>query len=349
MPKASKHKPFYRKKAFLWPVGLVIGLVVAALVAFRVSPWPGAMVIRIVFNRGGHKTLETMEAKLPKYPVTVLANQQYRAHDKAAQLDVYMPNNIVNTQTALPVVVWTHGGAWLSGNKSDDAPYFARLADQGFVVIGLNYALAPEKTYPYAVHQINDAYAYIQANAARFHANTNRLFLGGDSAGAQLSGQLAALITNPDYAKEVGVRPNLTPSQLVGVVLFCGIYKMEGLTQSDPTLPKIVGWGDDVTVWAYSGTADKSSPLIRQMSPYYHVAAAFPSTFISGGNGDPLTDAQSRPLAEKLAALKVPVTSLFYAKNHQPSLPHEYQFTFNDDGEKAFAATAQFLKAKAAE
>lgn len=343
----KQHKPFYRRKPFLWTISSIVALIIIVLLAFRLSPWPGALIIRTVFNKGGHKTLIAMQKALPQYPVTILKDQQYREHDKTATLDVYIANKALQQKQTQPVVIWTHGGAWLSGDKTNDTPYFARLADQGYTVIALDYALAPGKTYPYAVHQINDAYTYIQAHAEQFHANTSKIFLAGDSAGAQLSSQLAAIITNPAYAKEVGLQPNLRPQQLAGVILYCGIYKMEGLTQPDPTLPKIVGWGDDVTVWAYTGSKDKKSPLIRQMSAYYHVTKDFPATYISGGNGDPLTNAQSIPFATELQRLQVPVTALFYPKDHKPSLPHEYQFTFNTDGENAFAGMLQFLQAKA--
>ncbi len=338
--------PLYRRKAFLWTIGVFVTLVLIVGVAFRVSPWPGALLIRVVFNHNGHQTLAAMEKKLPDYPVTVLSDQRYRTGDKDALLDVYIPHSVTRTRQKLPVIVWTHGGAWVSGDKADDAPYFKRLADQGFVVISLNYSLGPEKTYPTAVRQLNDAYTYIQTHADAYHVDQNKFVLAGDSAGAQLSSQMAAIITSPQYAKEVGVSPSLDSSRLAGVVLFCGIYKMEGLTQPNPTLPKIIGWGDDVSVWAYTGKRRKTDPVIHQMSAYYHVTQNFPTTFISGGNADPLTDSQSKPLADKLTSLSVDVTTLFYPANHQPNLPHEYQFTFNSDGEKAFAATVDFLKAK---
>jgi len=201
-------------------------------------------------------------------------------------------------------------------------------------------------SYPTAVFELNDAYAYIMHNATRFSADTSKIFFAGDSAGSQLSSQMAALITNPAYAKEVGITPNLESSQLVGVVLFCGIYKMEALTQPDPELPKIVSWGDDVAVWAYTGKRDKPKALIQQMSPYYHVSKAFPATFISGGNADPLTNVQSIPFADELSSLGVPVSKLFYLADHKPALPHEYQFTLNEDGEKAFAAMTEFLQTR---
>ncbi len=338
--------PFYRRKLFLWPVGIVLGLLIVVAVAFRVSPTPGALLVRAVFTKGGHKTLAAMEAKLPDYPVSVIANQQYRPGDKKAFLDVYMPASALQQQKNLPVVVWTHGGGWLSGDKSDDAPYFKRLANQGFVVVALNYSLAPEKKYPTAIHELNDAYGYVQINAARFHADTSKIIFAGDSAGSQLSSQMAAIITNPAYAKEVNIKPNLQSSQLVGTVLFCGIYKMEALAEPNPTLPKIVSWGDSVTVWAYTGTRNRSSPIIQQVSPYYHVTKDFPATFISGGNADPLTNVQSIPFADRLSSLGVPVTRLFFLTDHKPPLPHEYQFTFNDDGEKAFTNMMQFLRTR---
>lgn len=338
----TKHKPV--KKRLLTTAAVIAALLLVVYISFQVSPRPGAMVIRTAFNHGAHKTLRAMEAQLPNYPVTVLSNQQYRQNDKAAKLDVYIPTEALAEPTALPAVVWTHGGGWLSGNKTDDAPYFKRLADQGFVVIAPNYSLAPAKTYPTPVYQLNEAYAYIQANAARYHLDPNKIVLAGDSAGAQLSSQMAALTTNPSYAQEIGITPSLRPSQLAGVVLFCGIYKMETLAEPAPSLPKIIDWGDSTTVWAYTGSQDKSSPLIRQMSAYYHVTKSFPATFISGGNGDPLTDTQSIPFSQKLLSLGVNVTALFYPSNHQPKLAHEYQFTFNQDGERAFDQTVHFLK-----
>jgi len=341
--KQSKKLPFYCKKPFLWAAGSAVVFLLIVVLAFRLSPWPGALVVRWVFNHGGHKTLVGLQTSVSQQSVTVLANQHYGTGKKES-LDVYIPPSAMQAHTTLPVVIWTHGGAWLSGDKTDSAPYYGLLANQGFIVIAVNYSLAPEATYPRPVQQLNEAYAYIKANATRFYANTDKIVLAGDSAGAQLSSQMAVIITNPSYAQAMHIHPNLAPSQLSGVVLFCGIYKIEGLTQPNPTLPKIVSWGSDVSVWAYMGTRDKKSPLIQQASAYYQANKDFPPTFISGGNGDTLTNAQSIPFAQKLNSLHVPVTSLFFPQDHTPSLPHEYQFTFDADGKQAFTAMTQFLK-----
>jgi acetyl esterase/lipase len=341
-----RHVPFYRRKGFVWPVGSVFGLALAIFLAFQLSPWPGVLLVRNVFNKGSHNTLLSLEKHTTNVPITVIENQQYKQHDRNAMLDVYTPQSAVQQQQNLPVVVWTHGGAWVSGNKTDAAPYYKLLAAQGFTVVSVGYTLAPAKIYPTQINELNAAHSYIVANAARFHINANKIFLAGDSAGSQLSSQMAALITNPSYAKIVGITPTLQPSQLAGTALFCGIYKMAGLTEADPNLPKIISWGDDQVVWAYSGTRDRNAPIIQQMSPYYYVTKDFPATFISGGNADPLTNSQSIPLASKLQGQGVSVTPLFYAADHQPQLPHEYQFNLDtSDGQNAFNQLVVFLKA----
>lgn len=342
--KQQNRQHFYQKKSFHVIIGSVVGVVAVVLIAFVVSPAPGAWIVRAVFEKNSAKILAALEKHQPSIAVGEIANQNYRQTDKDAMLDVYYPAS-TDQAKRLPVIIWTHGGAWISGDKSNNTPYYKLLAAEGFTVIGLDYSLAPEHRYPTAVHQLNDAYAYIRANAERFHADMNNIILAGDSAGAQLSSQMGAIITDSEYAAKVGVAPTLKPEQVKGLVLNCGIYMMDGLTQPDPTLPKIIGWGDDISVWAYSGTKDFTDPVIKEMSAYYHVTKNYPATYITGGNGDPLTNAQAKPFAKLLTSLGVDVTARFFADNHQPVLPHEYQFNLdNADGMIALQKTVEFAK-----
>lgn len=345
--KRSSKQPFIlRHKRLSIIVGIIVLIIIAVLLAFRFSPVPGALLIRTVFNDGGRKTLAAMEAHQPAHPVTLISDQAYGAKD-SEKLDVYMPESIASTDQALPTVIWTHGGAWLSGDKTDDGPYFKLLADRGFVVVALNYSLAPFTRYPTPIEELNSAHAYLLRNAARFHIDTNKLVLAGDSAGSQFSSQLATIITSPNYAREMDITPTLKSEQISAVVLFCGIYDMSTLAQKpSDQVSKLVGWGTDITVWAYSGTRDTHSLLLRQMSPLYQVTSSFPTTFISGGNADPLTKAQSMPFSDYLKSLGVSVTTLFYPDDHTPALHHENQFVLDKDGLENFETTVKFLKAQ---
>ena len=337
-------RPFYRRKLFLWPVGIVVLAAIALTLALTVTPRPGALLIRYVFDRGAANTKAALEKHAPQ-GITKIADQQYRAGDGSAYLDVYLPTTSDKDRVALPTLVWTHGGAWISGDKNDTDPYFRLIASKGYTVISLNYSLAPGKTYPTAVIQINDALAYIQQNATRFRSDVNNVFLAGDSAGAQLTSQIATLTTNPDYAKTLGITPSLKREQLKGVILHCGIYDLHRYLDASG----IFGWGTQITVWAYTGSRDNAGNVdLDQMSTINFVTKDFPPAFITGGNGDPLTDKQSKPLADKLTGLGVKTVTLFYPADHEPSLGHEFQFDLdNADGQHALDETPAFMAAHA--
>lgn len=322
-------------------LGSLAVFAVGAAVAFVTSPWPGALVVRAVFERSARKATATLAPHAPD-GVASIRDQQYRDGDDDAYLDVYFPSALAGTTDVLPTVIWTHGGAWISGHRTDHAPYFQLIADAGFTVISVDYSLGPGRRYPTAVTQLRDAHAYILANAERLHVDSTRIVLAGDSAGAQLSSQLATIATSPDYARTVGIESALRPEQLRAVVLDCGIYEVTDMVGG----PGIIGWGTAESVWAYTGTKDiANSAAVAQMSTLRHVTDEFPPAYISGGNADGLTAKQSKALAAKLTGLGVDVTTLFYPDDHEPPLAHEYQFDLGTaDGRNALDRTIDFLR-----
>ena len=73
-----------------------------------------------------------------------------------------------------------------------------------------------------------------------------------------------------------------------------------------------------------------------------HVGPAFPPSFVSSGNGDPL-EPQARRLAQRLRGEGVAVETLFFAAGRRPELPHEYQFNLDDPaGAEALERMAAF-------
>ncbi|MEF2979384.1 alpha/beta hydrolase [Subtercola sp. YIM 133946] len=330
-------RPWFRRPSRVIP--LAAGVVVASVVvATLVSPWPAALLIRAVFERGASETLATMKPYDPTEGVDQTLDIEYGGAGASTSLDVFNPSA---GTTPLPTVVWIHGGAWISGDKSQVRPYVRLLAAAGYTAVALNYGVSPEQVYPTALTQLNDALAFLVAHAAEYRIDPNHIVLAGDSAGANLASQLAVLATNPEYAQRVGVRPALSALQLNGVILNCGIYDVSGIPQA----PGIVGWGFRVALWSYLGQRDwLSTPGGQQMSTVNDVTSSFPPTWISGGNDDPLTAGQSRPLAARLDDLGVEVEPVFYPDDHQPALPHEYQFHLNDaDARTALASTITWL------
>ncbi len=324
--------------------GILIGAIVVTAIVAAISPWPSVMVIRTVFEKGAASTVAEMEPYVPNTQLTeyrdiVYAPPTGSLPQSDTTLDVYTP---ANGTAKLTTIVWVHGGAWVSGQKDNIEPYLRILAAQGYTTIALNYTTAPEAAYPTALTQLNTALAYIDEHASDWNADPNRIVLAGDSAGSQLASQLASLTTNPRYAHFLGMSPGLKDDQLVGAILNCGVYDMPAMSE----LNGIEAWGLQVSLWAYAGTKDWSSRSTGAlMSTIDFVNADFPPTFISGGNGDALTWSQSIPFAQALEDSGVSVTRLFWPANHEPKLPHEYQFHLDlKEAHVALADTIKYLQ-----
>ena len=312
----------------------------AAAAGFRLSPWPAALMIRAVFYRGARQTVALMRPHVPADGVT--EHRGLRCPDGSGgskRLDLFVP---ADAEGPVPLVVWIHGGAWLSGSRDDVEPYLRILASRGFAAAGVDYTVSPRGTYPSAVREVAAAITFLRTRAADFGLDPHRIVLAGDSAGAQLAAQLAALSTNPEYARSTRLSPPLDPADLRGVVLHCGVYDVHALAE----LRGLLGWGFKTALWAYSGNRNWSeTPAGEQISVLEHVTAAFPPAFVTGGNGDSLTGSQSVPLAARLAALGTEVRTGFWPNDHQPALPHEYQFHLNrEEARQTLAETLDFLQ-----
>lgn len=322
-------------------VGVVIVAAVAASViyiAFQVSPWPSALLLRHAFNKGGVAMAQALEKHVPS-GVTALADQHYDPADGDAYLDVFAPAPS-GAAGPLPLVVWVHGGGWLSGSKSDVGNYAKIIAAKGYVVASLDYSLAPGATFPTPVRQINAALRYLAANAQRLRLDPQRIVLAGDSAGAHLAAVTANAIAVPEYADAIGVTPAVKRAQLAGVVLFCGAYALDTLRLEGP-FGKMVR----TMLWSFSGNADfRDDPVFANAWVLNFVGRDFPPAFISVGNADALAP-QSVALADRLAARGVRVERLFFPQDRQPPLRHEYQFDLDSAGGKqALDAMLGFLK-----
>lgn len=320
---------FARHRTFLrWTSGVLITLLVlifAVFIAFRVSPWPNALIIRDAFDKNSAKVSAALQKYVPA-DITQIENQQYRQDDNDAYLDVFYPNGTSKPQ---PTVIWVHGGAWVSGNKDNIDNYMKILAGRGFTTVSVNYTIAPEKQYPTPIIQLNDALGYLQRNATRLNIDTSQIVLAGDSAGSQIVAQMANIITSSSYADKIDISPNLSSSKLKGLLLNCGAYDLALPDYNGP-----FGGFLHTVLWAYSGTKNfLHDPKLETASVVNYITPKFPPAFITAGNVDPLL-LQSTELAKKLQTLGVPTSTLFYPADHQPALNHEYQFDLDTQDAK---------------
>ena len=176
----------------------------------------------IMFNIRASKSDKIRDATIPlPEGVTECRNISYGSHGDWNLLDVYYPSG---TTAPLPTIVSIHGGGYVYGSKEIYRRYGMDMARRGFAFVNFNYRLAPKWRFPTPLHDTNAVLNWVCKNARRYHLDPTRIILLGDSAGAQLTSQYAAMHANSDYAAHFQMQ--LAPVSIRAVGLFCGMYDM---------------------------------------------------------------------------------------------------------------------------
>jgi acetyl esterase/lipase len=295
-------------------------------------------VLRWVSERGGDRDAAAL-ARLLSAPAYSRIDIVYDArHDPPLALDLHRPAAAAGN-AAPPVLFWIHGGGFFSGHKAQAAPYLQLLAERGVASVAVDYTLTPQAAHPTQLHEVWRALGHVRRHAADWGLDETRLFIGGESAGAQLAAQLSAALTDPAYARRLGLEPAGDGWRPRGVVLFAGVYELRMLNLEGP-----YRWFLRPMLWAFTGTLEfRQHPAMDDASVLRHATASFPPSFVSAGNADPLLR-QSQAFAQRLKELGVPVQTLFFDASEQPPQRHGYQFDLQQpQGRRAFEAASAFV------
>lgn len=324
------------KKIVVIVFGAVLALCLLLVILFIASPKPTAILVKQLFE-GGVAVKPQNYDEIEKQ-IHMENDLSYDSAYKEGNLDIIAPKEFSGK---LPVIFWVHGGAFLGGDKSDITEYAVQIASKGFIVVNINYELAPSATYPTPLYQINEAYRFIEKNAEKYGMDMNRLYFAGDSAGAQIASQFVNIQVEKEYASLTGIEGIVPPEGIAGVLLFCGPYdvsKFGGLSDSF-----LINFIFDRVGWAYIGERDwGTSDKVEQASIINHVSDQFPPAFITDGNEGSFEE-QGVALADKLSSNGVETVQVFYSKE-EAELGHEYQFMMNTpQAENTFEELIEFL------
>jgi len=152
-----------------------------------VEPWSGTRAARTF----GPAALQAPRATLP-------LGTEAKSED-CLYLNIWTP--LLDEAAGLPVMVWFHGGGYVSGAASEPVYDGAALAAQGMVVVTVNYRL---HVFGYLAHPsiganfgLQDqfaALAWVKRHARLFGGDPENITAAGESAGA---GSVHALLSAP--------------------------------------------------------------------------------------------------------------------------------------------------------
>ncbi len=199
----------------------------------------------------------------------------------------------------LPLLVYLHGGGWVVGSLQTHHPFCRLLSEAaGVMILSVEFRLAPEHPFPAGLEDTLTAYRWACGNGRHFGADTRRLALGGDSAGANLAAVAANRIcTKGDVARPAALM--LLYPVLDHPSAKHGSYFERG-----------AGCGLDASLmeWFWEQYAAGVSPEDTEISPLrIKTLPPLPPALVATAEYDPLRD-EGMKYARKLAAAGVAVT-----------------------------------------
>lgn len=246
-------------------------------------------------------------------------------------LDIYYPEG---TTKKLPVIIDIHGGGWLYGYKEINKYYCLKLAEKGFLVASINYRLARDFQIIDQIADAFSAFAFLRDNLKDYPADTDNIFLVGDSAGGQIVSLCAAINQNEKMQRDFGVKPSLS-FKAIGAI--CPAV--------DLISPNFIL---NVNLKSLLGDKPKKNPLYKYMD-YENVAyLGLPPFYIVTATGDFLKN-QAKKLKEVLD--RHGVENVFYLyEDELNGKPLQHVFSvvnpYSEPAAREIETMTEFFKSK---
>lgn len=187
--------------------------------------------------------------------------------------------------TPRPLLVYIHGGGWLTGDKTQKGPAIPPFLDRGISFAAINYRLTPEHPLPAPVHDAARAIQFLRTKAVAWNLNPDRIALTGPSAGACTS---MWLLLHDDLADPRASDPVLRESTRV-----CAAAVNVGQTSIDPEVlqewmgpavfehPMLAHAVGEQSLTSVLQSPERYRRFYREFSPINHLDAADPPLFMT--------------------------------------------------------------------
>jgi len=208
-----------------------------------------------------------------------------RRQDESLRADLYSPvaegngerDAAVAAGDRLPAVLMIHGGAWMSGNKSQVAWHAGRLAERGYLVMAIDYRLAPKHPFPAQRDDCRAALDWLIAHADELGVDRQRVAAYGYSAG----GHLTCLLAFQEAAAESGTgEPGAGAAARLRAIVAGGVPC--GFETLPPDNHRLAFW--------LGGTRRQRADAYREACPMSFVSDRCPPVFLFHGDGDLIVD-----------------------------------------------------------
>jgi len=217
----------------------------------------------------------------------------YASISQAQKLDIYLPDEGDGT---FPVVLDIHGGGFEIGDKRSMhlVNSFLRGLERGYAVVGANYRLSGEATFPAGLQDVKAAIRWLRANGAAYRLDGDRIAACGGSSGGNYAAMICLTANIPELEDLSLGNPEM-PCHVQAAVDWFG--PTDFLKMDEQLAESGLGPGDhneaDSPESRYLGAKITEIPeKVRLANPITYIHADMPPILIQHGRLDPLVPVQ---------------------------------------------------------
>ncbi|MFN2188784.1 MAG: alpha/beta hydrolase [Candidatus Promineifilaceae bacterium] len=295
-------------------IAVVIGIKVMALIVFAVLVYRWTItpfgrlhpimailhrLLTFVTNTGKFdrhdlpKVRQLMRLAKPIVPLAKVVDRTIALPGRNIPVRIYRPEG----QGPFPVIVYYHGGGFMIGCVESHENLCRSLAkSSSTIVVSVGYRLAPEYPYPAAMDDAFGAVQWVQANAAEFEGDPDRIAVAGDSAGGNLAAAVC-LRARDEKGPLIRLQILIYPVVYLGDIELPSRHNFKGYIITEES-------GSHILNGYIPDPKDRNSPYASPLLAPDH--SDLPPAYIMTAAFDPLLD-EGRFYADRLEEAGVPV------------------------------------------
>lgn len=204
---------------------------------------------------------------------------EYLRHGELSlKADLYLPQG----EGPFPAVLMIHGGGWVAGSKWNLLEHANYAARRGYVVVSINYRLAPTAKFPAQIHDCKEAVRWMRRNAGKYRIDPRRIAAYGYSSGGHLAALLGLTTAADGLEGESPAGAAKVSTRVSAVVAGGAPCEFRDLPENSIVLAYFLG-----------GTRAEQPDTYRLASPAAHASADDPPVFMFHGSSDALVSRRS--------------------------------------------------------
>jgi acetyl esterase/lipase len=261
-------------------IGAVLA-VIAVLTVVGASVIDARMIAAVEHAGADISLLDTFGVGVPKHAAPDEVATYSTFEGAPLRLAIFRPRE---SNSPAPVFVYIHGGGWVAGDLTARTTDLRWFAQQGWLVVSVDYTLSSADRHLWDVTQaqIGCALGWVVANAARYGGDANRLSVSGHSAGGNLA-------INTGYLSAAGRLPSSCGGTMPRVATVSAVYPVVDPAGFYDNRDPALGATSRGMVGAYTGGSPQQFPdRYAGIASETHISADAPPTLVVLGEADHL-------------------------------------------------------------